>query len=98
MIRWFLTVLSALLVVMVAGLVMTPPVMAQSQTPDLTEAQVQQFNELRQKAFATTEKGDFPSAEGYWTQLIELLPENPVGWSNRGNSRVSQNKLEEGDR
>ncbi|MBD0363829.1 MAG: tetratricopeptide repeat protein, partial [Coleofasciculus sp. C3-bin4] len=90
MIRWILTLLCVLLVFCSAG-----PVMAQAQTPDLTEAQLQQFNELRQKAFAATDKGDFPTAEGYWTQLIELLPENPVGWSNRGNSRVSQNKLKE---
>jgi hypothetical protein len=88
--RWILSLLSAFIVIVSAGLVMTPPVRAQIQTPALTEAQMQKFNELRQQAFANTDKGDFPTAEGYWTQLIELLPENPVGWSNRGNSRVSQ--------
>ncbi len=93
--RWILSLLSVLLVVVVAGFVITQPVMAQAETSDLTEAQVQQLNELRQKAFSATDKGDFPTAEGYWSELIELLPENPVGWSNRGNSRVSQNKLEE---
>jgi predicted Zn-dependent protease len=93
--RWIVSLLSTLLVIVFVGLVMTAPVKAQVQTTDLTETQLQQFNEIRQKAFATTQEGDFPTAESYWTQLIELLPENPVGWSNRGNSRVSQNKLEE---
>lgn len=90
MIRWILTLLCVLLV-----FCSIEPVMAQVQTPNLTEVQFQQFNDLRQKAFANTDKGDFATAEGYWTQLIELWPENPVGWSNRGNSKVSQNKLEE---
>lgn len=93
--RWIFSLLSVLLVVLVAGLVITQPVMAQAETSELTEVQIKQLNELRQKAFTATDKGDFPTAEGYWTQLIELLPENPVGWSNRGNSKVSQNKLQE---
>lgn len=93
MIRWILTLICVLLVFF--SVCPAKPVMAQTQTPDLTETQVEQLNDLRQKAFAATQIGDFPTAEGYWTQLIELLPENPVGWSNRGNSRVSQNKLQE---
>ncbi len=89
--RWILTLICLLLV-----LSTTKPVMAQElQVTGLTEVQKEQVNELRQKAFAATELGDFPTAEGYWTQLIELWPDNPVGWSNRGNSRVSQNKLDE---
>jgi tetratricopeptide (TPR) repeat protein len=90
MMRWILTLLCVLLVFCSAT-----PVMAQTEISNLTEAQMQQLNELRQKAFAATEIGNFPIAEGYWTELIELVPENPVGWSNRGNSRVSQNKLAE---
>lgn len=90
MIRWILTLFCVLLVFGSAS-----PAMAQAKILDLTEAQIGQLNELRQQAFTATELGDFPAAEGYWTQLIELLPDNPVGWSNRGNSRVSQNKLED---
>lgn len=90
MIRWILTLFCLLLVFCSAS-----PAMAQVQSPNLTQLQIQQFNDLRQKAFAATQKGNFPTAEGYWTQLIELWQENPVGWSNRGNARVSQNKLEE---
>jgi tetratricopeptide (TPR) repeat protein len=91
MMRWILAFLICVLMVFCSA----GSVMAQVQASDLNEAQLQEFSEFRQKAFAATEKGDFPTAEGYWTQLIELLPENPVGWSNRGNSKVSQNKLEE---
>ncbi|MBE9126939.1 MULTISPECIES: tetratricopeptide repeat protein [unclassified Coleofasciculus] len=90
MIRWILTLFCVLLVFCSAS-----PVMAQVPIPDLTKAQIEQLNELRQQAFTATELGDFPAAESYWTQLIDLLPDNPVGWSNRGNSRVSQNKLKE---
>ena len=79
MIRWILTLLLCVLLVFCSN----ESVLAQGQTSDLNESQIQQLNELRQEAFAATEKGDFPIAEGYWTQLIELLPDNPVGWSNR---------------
>lgn len=88
MIRWILALLCVLLIFFSAN-----SAIAQVALPDLTEPEQQQFNEIRQKAFTATQKGDFPRAEGYWTQLIELWPESPVGWSNRGNSRVSQNKL-----
>ncbi len=89
MIRWILTLLLCVLLFFSSD----ESVLAQSQMADLNGSQIQQLNELRQEAFTATEKGEFPTAEGYWTQLIELLPDNPVGWSNRGNSRVSQNKL-----
>jgi tetratricopeptide (TPR) repeat protein len=50
--------------------------------------------DLRSKAFEATNKGNFAAAEDYWSELIEQLPEEPAIWSNRGNARVSQNKLE----
>lgn len=92
--RWILTLLCVLLV-SISGFILSPPAIAQNLPPNLTQEQLQQVGSLREKAFATTNKGDFATAEGYWTQLIELLPDNPVGWSNRGNSKVSQNKLED---
>ena len=69
------------------------PVMAQSQQPQITEEQLQKGDDLAKKAFAATDKGDFATAEKYWTEIIEQFPQNPAIWSNRGNSRVSQNKL-----
>ncbi|HEY9705971.1 MAG TPA: tetratricopeptide repeat protein, partial [Allocoleopsis sp.] len=60
-----------------------------------TEAELKLGDELTQKALITTEKGDFNQAEIYWTELIDHFPENPALWSNRGNARVSQNKLVE---
>jgi len=90
MIRWIVILICVLLV-----WCSTAPVMAQEvQTQNFSKAQIKQLNKLRREAFTATQKGNFPKAEDYWTQLIEILPENPVGWSNRGNSRVSQNKLE----
>lgn len=39
-------------------------------------------------------EGDFATAETLWTDLIARFPSNPAVWSNRGNTRVSQNKIE----
>lgn len=49
---------------------------------------------LRKQAFELTRKGKFDLAEVVWSQLIETLPNEPALWSNRGNVRVSQNKIE----
>jgi tetratricopeptide (TPR) repeat protein len=61
----------------------------------ITETQLQAGDALAQKAFAASEAGDFAGAERYWSQLIADFPQNPAVWSNRGNARVSQNKLDE---
>ncbi|MDH6061851.1 tetratricopeptide repeat protein [Chrysosporum bergii ANA360D] len=69
------------------------PAMAGSETPMITQEQLDKGNELANKALVATNKGDFATAEIYWTQIIEQFPTNAGAWSNRGNSRVSQNKL-----
>ncbi|MBD1911517.1 tetratricopeptide repeat protein [Leptolyngbya sp. FACHB-8] len=61
---------------------------------DAVPVDVEALGDLRQKAFNATNKGDFATAETYWTQILEKLPDNAAVLSNRGNSRVSQNKLE----
>lgn len=73
----------------------TQPVVSASENSNLTQEQLKQQDELGNKAFAATNKGDFAAAEEYWTQILEKFPDNAAVWSNRGNSRVSQNKLEE---
>lgn len=93
--RWIVSVLLTLAIAVSWGFAIASPVRAQVVRSNLTETQIDRLNELRQKAFNETDLGNFATAEGYWTQLIELLPDNPVGWSNRGNSRVSQNKLKD---
>ena len=94
--RPLLTVLSVLLVAVTVAFLGMPPAIAQNQTPTfIAEEQLKQGDELANKAFEATEKGDFVTAEKYWTQLIEQFPTNPAIWSNRGNAKVSQNKLEE---
>jgi tetratricopeptide (TPR) repeat protein len=91
MIRWILSLLCVLFV-----LGWTVPVLAQEvQIPSYTEKQLQKGEEIAKKAFEATEKGNFVQAEAYWTQLVRDFPTNPAAWSNRGNSRVSQNKLDE---
>lgn len=89
MIRLILIFLSFLLIFGEAT-----PVIAQSQLPNTT-TQSQQLDDLAQKAMTATNAGDFAKAETYWTQIIEQFPDNPAALSNRGNARVSQNKLED---
>ncbi len=59
----------------------------------ITDPEFQLGDRLRTQAFTATNQGDFITAEKYWTELIDLFPQNPAIWSNRGNSRVSQHKL-----
>lgn len=72
-----------------------PTLAADNSLTEFTEAQLQRGEAIAQKAITATEKGNFAQAEIYWSQLIEEFPNNPAVWSNRGNSRVSQNKLDE---
>lgn len=80
----------------IALLVLTPvaPGWAQTASNEVTDVQLELGDELRTKAFTATNQGDFVAAEQYWTELLDLFPQNPAIWSNRGNSRVSQNKLD----
>jgi len=68
------------------------PVQAQL---NITEAESNQLDALVKKAFTATDAGEFLAAEGYWTDLINLYPDNAAGWSNRGNSKMSQNRPQE---
>jgi tetratricopeptide (TPR) repeat protein len=54
-----------------------------------------EVNVLFDQAFAATGQGDFGAAETYWSEILERYPRNAAVWSNRGNARVSQNKLKE---
>jgi tetratricopeptide (TPR) repeat protein len=88
--RWLLSICA------IGLILMTPvaPGWAQAAPSQISEATFQLGDELRTKAFTATNEGDFVEAEKYWTQLLDLFPDNPAIWSNRGNSRVSQNKLD----
>ncbi|MGK7933202.1 MAG: tetratricopeptide repeat protein [Microcystaceae cyanobacterium] len=60
----------------------------------ITKEQIQWGEETAQKALEATHNGDLAQAETYWSQLVDTFPTNPAVWSNRGNARVGQNKLE----
>ncbi|MBD2777696.1 tetratricopeptide repeat protein [Iningainema tapete] len=66
-----------------------------AESSNITPEQLRQRDELATQAFAATNKGDFATAEQLWTEILEQFPDNAAVWSNRGNSRVSQNKLVE---
>ncbi|KAB1989040.1 hypothetical protein, partial [Haemophilus parainfluenzae] len=63
------------------------PALAQSAATAPTEFSaeaIQTITDLKQKAFAASQSGDFAASETYWSQLIEYLPEEAALWSNRG--------------
>ncbi len=62
---------------------------------DMSASSQADIGELRQQAFELTRNGKFDLAEVVWTQVIDILPDEPAVWSNRGNVRVSQNKVED---
>lgn len=62
--------------------------------PQISEQRLQRGDEIAEKAFQALKKGDFAQSENYWGELIELFPRNPAVWSNRGNVRLSQSKIE----
>lgn len=66
----------------------------QTAPPAYTAEVKAQVEELFEAAMKATNKGSFAEAEQYWTEALEVLPENPAIWSNRGNSKVSQGKFE----
>ncbi len=91
MIRWILSLFCFCYFLSIA-----PPVMAQeADLPAVTQQKLQKGEEIAQKALNAAEKGDFATAEEYWTELTEEFPTNPAVWSNRGNTRVGQNRLAE---
>lgn len=95
--RLLLKSLLAFLLFLITGFSALPVLAAEEVVPAQPTAldMFAQIGELRQKAFDATNKGDFKTAEGYWTEMIEQLPDSGAAWSNRGNARVSQNKLED---
>jgi tetratricopeptide (TPR) repeat protein len=70
-------------------------VLAQTEIPQFTEQQLRKGEKIAQQAIKALEKGNFGQSEAYWTELIEKFPQNPAVWSNRGNVRIGQNKIEE---
>ncbi len=62
--------------------------------PEWSEAEIEQLEALDQQAFAAARQGDFAQAEQAWTDMLEIMPNNAAILSNRGNVRVSQNKID----
>ena len=60
-----------------------------------SEQQISQGEKIAKKAFRAAQQGNFAKAETYWTTLSEKFPDNPAVWSNRGNVRIGQYKLDE---
>ena len=77
----------------VTALVSAPSALALA--PEVSAQETSQaVNTLFDAAFEATGHGDFVTAEDLWTQILDQYPQNAAVWSNRGNARVSQNKLQ----
>ncbi|MEM9772723.1 MAG: tetratricopeptide repeat protein [Cyanobacteria bacterium P01_D01_bin.73] len=50
---------------------------------------------LTDEAFDLTNRGNYEEAEAVWTRILKSFPYNAEIWSNRGNARASQMKLNE---
>jgi len=87
------TLLALLLFIFLLG-IPTPSWAQSADFPTAIDQQRQRGQEIAEKAFQALEEGNFVESENYWDQLIELFPQNPAVWSNRGNVRLSQNKVE----
>ena len=93
MIRWLISLICICLV-WTTGI--SQAAFAQtSSTSTITAKQLKQGEQIAQQAVEAANRGNLAQAEKYWTELIEYFPDNPAVWSNRGNIRVSQNKLDE---
>ena len=92
MISW---ILSLVCLVSLLGISLPANAVSEAETPTITEEQLQEAESIAQKAFEAAHQGDLPKSEQYWSQLIEQFPTNPAVWSNRGNIRISENKLDE---
>lgn len=58
-------------------------------------AQAATLEEVYEAALEASYRGEFVKAEQLWGEAIAIAPDNAALWSNRGNTRVSQNHLEE---
>jgi len=91
--RWLLTLFIIFSVNILGSITPVNAVGIQNSAP--TEQQLIQGEKIAKKAFRAAQRGNFAKAETYWTTLVEKFPENPAVWSNRGNVRIGQYKLNE---
>jgi tetratricopeptide (TPR) repeat protein len=79
------------------GLAGTAVALAPAEVPPVvvSKTEAEAVNTLFDQAFEATSRSDFATAETYWTSILETYPNNAAVWSNRGNARVSQHKLQE---
>lgn len=71
-----------------------PTALAEGELRQLTPERFQALEQLADRAVQAARNGQFAEAEEALSEAIEALPSNPALWSNRGNVRASQNKLD----
>jgi tetratricopeptide (TPR) repeat protein len=88
--RWILSIICVLVLLTTAL-----PVTAATSIERSTEQKIQWGVEVADRALAAIKQGKYTLAEEYWTQLIAEFPNNPVVWSNRGNTLVGEDRISE---
>lgn len=93
--QWRRTIRGLICLGLMVGMLVAsiPPAIAVS-SKTASDVQVE-VNALFDQAFKATGQGNFEAAEAYWSEILERYPRNAAVWSNRGNARVSQHKLQE---
>ena len=91
---WGLIWSMAILIILVGGLGLCAPALADEEGPPVSPEVLEQVDQMFKEALTATDGGDFAGAEAKWTQILDLFPDNPAILSNRGNARLSQNDLD----
>ncbi|MGL6281103.1 MAG: tetratricopeptide repeat protein [Microcoleaceae cyanobacterium] len=68
--------------------------MAAELSPDQDQP-VKQLETIFNQVIEATQVGDFSKADEGLSKMLEIAPDNPAIWSERGNVRVGQNRIEE---
>ncbi|MGB3508795.1 MAG: tetratricopeptide repeat protein [Microcoleaceae cyanobacterium] len=95
MLRLILKFVTIAVLLFVCGLGNPVTVMAATQPENITQTQLKELDDLFNQALNASNNGKFAIAEQLWTQILDKYPNNPAIWSNRGNIKLSQNKIEE---
>lgn len=71
------------------------PEVTDSSTQPLSDKEIISYlDDLKQRAFATANAGQYDEAIINWTELIDYFSDQAEVWSNRGNVYAAQNKME----
>lgn len=72
----------------------SPSINTQEPKPLSDKEVIRYLEDLKQRAFATTNAGQYDEAIANWTELLDYFPEQAELWSNRGNIYAAQRQMD----